>query len=88
LRALVVGCLGFDDAGPLPATSTDVFQPHRGTLVLGAPRVSHRIDIHRQGVGEATLHIVGEQIDEEYRQFAVPSSSGNQTHVVLRRSVA
>ncbi|COX92355.1 Uncharacterised protein [Mycobacterium tuberculosis] len=51
-----------------------MLQPHWGAQSLGAPGVAHRVDIHRQGITEAALHIAGRQIDEEYRQRAVSSS--------------
>jgi hypothetical protein len=81
-----MGCISFDDGDSLPPTSPDVFQPHCGSLVLGAPRVPHRVDIHTEGVTEAALHIVRRQIDEEYRQLAVSSSSSDS--VLCRGSVS
>jgi hypothetical protein len=51
-----------------------VFQPHRGTLVLGAGGIPHRVDVYTQGITEAALHLVRRQVDEECRQLAVSSS--------------
>ena len=76
LGAGPLGRLDLHGGHPLPALPTDVFEPHGGALVLGAPRVSHRFDIDPEGLRQAALHIVRRQIDEEYRQLAVSSSSG------------
>src|ERR1700677_478745 len=64
-----------DSGHSLPAASTDVLEPHCGALILGAARIPHRVDIDSQRVTETALHIVRRQIDEEYRQLAVSSSS-------------
>ena len=70
----VATVVGLDGCHRAPAPAPGVLQPHRGALALGAARIVHGVDVHRQGVTEAGLHVAGGQVDQEGRQPLSPPS--------------
>ena len=58
-----------DGGHRLPAGATGVFEPHRRTLILSAPRVTHGVDVDAQRITETTLHVTGRQFDQAGRQL-------------------
>ena len=53
-----------DGSDRFPPGPVHVVFPQRRTLHLGAGRIVHRSDIHRQGVGEPRPSILGSEVHE------------------------
>lgn len=60
-----------DCADCTPARPQNVLGPHGGAMVLGTPRIPHRLHVDGERLGEASAEILGGEVDQVGRRFRI-----------------